>query len=300
MATVPGTVAAMGAAAAEIDAVGDSGGRLGGRWPCLIAIFAMLFAGCSSDASQPADDAAVAAAPAAQVAERGSTPAPVPLTREQLLDRFVGDWTVTRAAPSDADENISVFIRREGDTLAIFEGGIRELDVRIESVDPATGTVSLVDTLPDKAQALTLTPVGVRASVDSVKLDVVMAWGDGVRWTLTGGAFSADPEAHSNDLIGIVRARGRRGVHRVENIACGENARPRHRILCEDMDLRHRHFDLMEKFMSVGGEYPDSHRTYQAAIRNLDTCADKACIASTIDMWSRYLDDNYPMQQMVD
>lgn len=293
-------MATVRAMAAGIDAAADSGGRLGGRWRCLIAICAMLFAGCSSDASQPADDAAVVASQAVQVAAPGPEPAREPLTREQVLDRFVGDWTVTRAAPSDADENISVFIRREGDALAIFEGGIRELDVRIESVDPATGAVSLVDTLPDRAVALTLAPLDERASVDSVKLDVVMAWDDGVRWTLTGGAFSADPEAHSNDLIRNVRARGRRGVHRVENIACGENASPRHRILCADTDLRHRHFDLMERFMSIGGEYPDSHRTYQAAIRSLDACADTPCLVQQYDEWGKYLDDNYPHQQAVD
>jgi hypothetical protein len=270
---------------------------------CTLALCVALVTACARDAP-PADHATGALPPAAKAVDPAPAsmpaPAPAPLTREQALDRFAGDWTVTEAAPTDADEHISVFIRREGDALAIFEGGIRELDVRVESVDPATGVVSLVETLPDRTVALTMTPLDARASVDSVKRDVLLAWDDGVRWTLTGGALPADPEAYSNDVIQSVRARGRRGVHRVENIACGGNASLRHRILCEDTDLRHRHFALMEQFMAIGGEYPDSHRTYLAAIRDLDTCTDKACVAKGIDTWSRYLDDNYPMQQMVD
>lgn len=284
---------------AEIDGGGHSGRLAGTYRSCLVVVCAMLFAGCSSDVSPPADAAAAGATPTPRTVV-DSAPVPVPLTREQLLDRFVGDWTVTEAAPSDADESVSLYIRREGDALAIFEGGIREMDVRIESVDASTGAISLIETLPDKALALTLTPLVERASVDAAKPDIRMTWNDGTRWTLTGGAHSTDPEAYSNDVIESVRARGRRGVHRVENIACGENASLRHRILCEDTDLRHRHHDLMVKFISIGGEYPDSHRTYQAAIRNLDTCTDKACIAEGLDRWSRYLDDNYPHQQMVD
>ncbi|MFD0725557.1 hypothetical protein [Lysobacter brunescens] len=270
---------------------------------CTLALCVALVTACAGDAP-PADRTTGALLPAAKAVDPAPAsmpaPAPVPLTREQALDRFAGDWMVTKAVPTDADESISVFIRREGDALAIFEGGIRELDVRIASFDPATGALSLVETLPDGTVALTMTPLDVSASVDSVKRDVLLAWDDGVRWTLTGGALPTDPEAYSNDVIQSVRARGRRGVHRVENIACGENASLRHRILCEDTALRHRHFELMEQFMAIGGEYPDSHRTYQAAIRDLDTCTDKACVAKGIDTWSRYLDDNYPGQQMVD
>lgn len=297
MAKVAATAA--GIVAAEIDRVQASWRRVGQRLTGVLALCAVLLAACSRNAP-PADSAIQALPAAAKTVDPVPMLAPVSLTREQALDRLVGDWVVTKAAPTGADENISVFIRREGDALAIFEGGIRELDVRVESFDPATGAIALVETLPDKALALTLSPLDERASVDSAKPDIRMAWEDGVRWTLTGGALPADPEAYSNDVIQSVRARGRRGVHRVENIACGENASLRHRILCEDTALRHRHFELMEKFMSIGGEYPDSHRTYQAAIRNLDMCADKACIADGLDRWSRYLDDNYPHQQMVD
>lgn len=299
MATVETVVVMAATAVAAIDVVRPSRCRNGLHAACALVLCALLLAGCSRDA--PAADPAPRAQPAAaKSVDPGPVPAPVPLTRAQALDRFVGDWTVTKAAPTDADENISVFIRREGDALAIFEGGIRELEVRVESFDPATGAVSLVETLPDRTVALALTPLEVRASVDSVKRDVSMAWDDGVRWTLTGGSLPADAEAYSNDMIRDVRARGRRGVHRVENIACGERASLRHRILCDDTALRHRHFALMEQFMAIGGEYPDSHRTYQAAIRDLDTCTDKACVAKAIDTWSRYLDDNYPQQQMVD
>lgn len=294
------TVAVMAATvAAGVDAVRPSRRRDGVPPACALVLCAALLAACSRDAP-PADPPTDALPAAAKTVDPVPVPAPVPLTREQALDRFVGDWTVTEAVPTDADEHISLYIRREGDALAIFEGGIRELDVRVEAVDPATGVVSLVETLPDRTVALTMTPLEARASVDSVKRDVLMAWGDGVRWTLTGGRLPADAEAYSNDMIRDVRARGRRGVHRVENIACGGNASLRHRILCEDTELRHRHFALMERFMAIGGEYPDSHRTYQAAIRDLDTCTDKPCVAKGIDTWSRYLDDNYPLQQMVD
>lgn len=300
MATVV-TVAVMAAATvvAAIDVVRPSRCRDGMPAACALVLCASLLAACSRNA--PAVDPAPRALPAAaKTVDPVPVPAPVPLTREQALDRFVGDWTVIEAVPTDADEHISVYIRREGNALAIFEGGIRELDVRVEAVDPATGVVSLVETLPDRTVALTMTPLEARASVDSVKQDVRMAWDDGVRWTLTGGSLPADAEAYSNDMIRDVRARGRRGVHRVENIACGERASLRHRILCDDTELRHRHFALMEQFMAIGGEYPDSHRTYQAAIRDLDTCTDKACVAKAIDTWSRYLDDNYAQQQMVD
>lgn len=215
------------------------------------------------------------------------------------MDRFVGNWIVAESSPDPMQVQTNVWIRREGDRLAIFEEGSRELSVRTVSVDTGSGEVSLVETLPDSEVGLTLAPAA-SSTADSAKPDIVMTWNGGARWTLTGG-WSPGKDDHSTGMIAFIRERGRRLTYRIDSsIHCYVELNFRYDALCTDEELSRRHFDLMSKFESISGEYPDSHRTYQAAIRNLDACTDKRCLGQRYDDWAKYLDDNYPDHQAVD
>lgn len=267
--------------------------------PRLILFVALpiLLAACSSGSPPPA---AIVAGPAQpQPVAPSPPPEAAPVTREQLLDRFVGDWIVTEASPDPMQVQTNVWIRREGGQLAVFEGGDHELTVRTVSVDAVSGVVSLVETLPDSEVGLTLAPA-TSTTLDAVKPDIVMTWQGGARWTLTGG-WQRGKDDHSTGMIAFIRERGRRLTYRIDSsIRCYVDLNFRYDTLCKDETLSRLHFDLMSKFESISGEYPDSHRTYQAAIRNLDACADRPCLVQRYQDWSRYLDDNYPHQQAVD
>ena len=226
----------------------------------------------------------------------------LPITHDHSLDRFVGDWIVIEASPNAMDEQTNVWIRREGSRLAIFEGGVRELDLLNVSVDVATGEISMVEKLPDVKVTLTLRPLTASQMLDSVKPDIEMVWGDGTRWLLGGGQLPSHSDDYSNEMIATMREGGHRVAYRVESgFHCyGENLNFRYRTLCKDQALSRNHLDLMSKFMSISGEYPDSYRTYQAAIRSLNACTVSKCLKQQYVQWDRYLDDNYPMLQLVD
>jgi hypothetical protein len=227
----------------------------------------------------------------------------VTIASEALLDRFVGNWVVDTSSPNPMHEQTNLWIRREQDRLAIFENGMRELDVRIVSVDAETGDVSLIERLPDGEITLELKsrPLKKSASLDSPKPDIAMVWGDGTRWVLTGGQAQIPSDHYTNQAIVDMREGGRRLSYRVETgFHCYGEISFRYRTLCKDKAIADRHGVLMVKFMSISGEYPDSHRTYEAAIRSLDACTDRACLERQYTDWARYLDENYGGQQIVD
>ena len=256
-------------------------------------------AGASAIANNPANIQATLALSQAPVS---SLPVDLPITHEQSLDRFVGDWIVIKASPNPMDEQINVWIRREGSHLAIFESGVRELDLLNVSVEVATGEISMVETLPDVKVTLTRRPLTASQMLDSLKPDIEMVWGDGTRWLLAGGQLPSQSDDYSNETIATMREGGHRVAYRVESgFKCyGENLNFRYRTLCKDQALSRNHLDLMSKFTSISGEYPDSHRTYQAAIRSLNACTISKCLKQQYAQWDRYLDDNYPMLQAVD
>ncbi len=225
----------------------------------------------------------------------------VPTTSEELLDRFVGDWIVVESSPNTMHEQVNVWIRREDGRLAIFEGGMRELDLRIASEDTGTGEISLIERLPDSEIALNVKPLKKATISDSAKPDIVMEWGDGTRWVLSGGEVSSRSDHYTNEAIVSMREGGRRLAYRVESgFHCYGEISLRYRILCKNEALSSMHLDLMSKFMSISGEYPDSHRTYQAAIRSLDACKNRKCLEQQYAEWGRYLDENYEGLQLVD
>ena len=229
-------------------------------------------------------------------------PVDLPITHQQSLDRFVGDWIVIEASPNPMDEQTNVWIRREGSHLVIFENGVRELDLLDITVEVATGEISMVETLPDVKVTLTLRPLTASQMSDSLKPDIEMVWGDGTRWLLGGGRLPSHSDDYSNETIATMREGGRRVAYRVESgFHCyGENLNFRYRTLCKDQALSRNHLDLMSKFTSISGEYPDSYRTYQAAIRSLNACTISKCLKQQYAQWDRYLDDTYPMLQVVD
>lgn len=256
-----------------------------------------------ADAPAISDNSAKIETPLALAkAPMSALPVDLPITHQQSLDRFVGDWIVIEASPNPMDEQTNVWIRREGSRLAIFESGVRELDLLDTTVEVATGEVSMVETLPDVKVTLTLRPLTASQMLDSLKPDIEMVWGDGTRWLLGGGRLPSRSDDYSNETIATMREGGHRVAYRVENgFHCyGENLNFRYRTLCKDEALSRNHLDLMSKFTSISGEYPDSYRTYQAAIRSLNACTVSKCLKQQYAQWDRYLDDNYPMLQLVD
>jgi hypothetical protein len=224
-----------------------------------------------------------------------------PAKSEALLDRFVGNWIVVESSPDAMHEQTNIWIRREGDRLAIFEGTLRELDLRIVSFNVGAGEITLIEQLPDSEIALELKPLEKNTISGSEKPDIAMEWGDGTRWVLSGGEAPSGSDHYSNEAIASMREGGRRLSYRVESgFHCYGEISLRYRILCKDEALSNRHLDLMSKFISISGEYPDSHRTYQAAIRSLDACTNRKCLDQLYTEWGQYLDENYEGLQLVD
>lgn len=270
--------------------------------PRLILFIALpiLIAACSSGSPPPAAAASARPTQPARPSASPPTSEPVIATREQLLDRYVGNWIVFEASPNRMQAQTVVWIRREGDHLAIFEDGRRELGVRTLSVDAGTGEVALIETLPDSEAGLRLAPLATASSPDSARPDIAMTWEDGTRWTLAGG-WPPGRDDPADETIASIREGGRRLSYRVETrVHCYMDLNFRYRALCSDQALSRRNGDLMQRFIWISGEYPDSHRTYQAAIRDLDACADRPCLDRQYAAWAKYLDDNYPHQQAVD
>lgn len=273
-------------------------------WGSLCGVALVLAVGCVGEPppSSPAPAQSNATGrPSPDNEAPASRSAALPATAEARLDRFVGDWIVVESSPDPMQEQTNLWVRREGDKLAIFESAMRELDLRIVSVDADTGEIALIEKLPDSEISLALKPLDESVVAGSEKPDIAMTWGDGTRWVLSGGDVPTGGDDYSNATIASMREGGLRLAYRVESgFHCYGKIGFRYRTLCKDETLSHRHHELMSKFRSISGEYPDSHRTYEAAIRSLDACEDRACLERQYADWSRYLQENYEGALLVD
>ena len=222
-----------------------------------------------------------------------------------MIADIEGVWVTTGGAGADGNETVFMITRVNDAVVQITRDDVA-LDLVAEDIDPAQGTATFRFRAGEEGE-------NKRITFGKVASPGAPDGGFTLRVTYPDGRsqdLSFVRRLGKQDIADMERAFDGSGVSPEQPVAslvttsdgrtnCAAPADFRARAVCKDEALRDLDTQLAGQFEYLQCWNIDVESTRKAAYKQLDACTDSVCLSKAYASWTRYMDDNYDIGDVV-